>query len=167
MDKKKEAAQGVAQYLPLFTLIIIAALAGLALTWNMGGGMLGWMHFFMGFFFCQFAMLKLFDLDGFADGFQMYDIGGKQSRGYALTYPFIELALGLAYLSFFIPTFTYLITVFVMAFGALGVFQAMQNKLDVKCACMGTVLNVPLSTVTLTEDLGMGFMALIMMLGVV
>jgi hypothetical protein len=41
------------------------------------------------------------------------------------------------------------------------IFVDFYERLDVRCACMGTILNVPLSTVTLTEDIGMGLMALI------
>ena len=37
--------------------------------------------------------------------------------------------------------------------------RALSRGLDVRCACMGTQLNVPLSTVTLTEDLVMVAMA--------
>jgi hypothetical protein len=38
------------------------------------------------------------------------------------------------------------------------------KRLDIECACLGTVLRVPLSTVALTEDLGMAVMALAMLL---
>lgn len=150
-------------YLPLIVLLAVAFSGSVALTWGINGNWHHWMHFFMGLFFCQFAMFKLFDVEGFADGFQMYDLVAKKSREYALAYPFIELGLGLAYLSFFLPVLTYLATVIIMAVGAVGVFSAMQRKVDIHCACMGTVLKVPLSTVTLTEDLGMGIMALFML----
>ncbi len=164
MSKDSIGGDKPSDYIPLFVLIAVAFLAGVALTLGGSGGTYEWMHYFMGFFFCQFAMLKLFDVEGFANGFQMYDLLAKKSRQYALAYPLVELGLGLAYLSFFIPVLTYLVTIGLMSVGAYGVFQAMQNKLDVKCACMGTTLNVPLSTVTLTEDLGMGIMAFILLI---
>jgi hypothetical protein len=46
-----------------------------------------------------------------------------------------------------------------MVFGSLGVINALRKGLDLECACMGTVLKVPLSTVALIEDLGMAAMA--------
>ena len=46
-----------------------------------------------------------------------------------------------------------------LLFVALGVFSALRRGLDVECACMGSVLHVPLSTVALVEDLGMAGMA--------
>jgi hypothetical protein len=147
------------RYWPLFTLILIAALEAVALTYGMHKGMYAWMHFFMGFFLCKFAMLKLFNLRGFAKGFQMYDIVAKKFSGYAYVYPFVELGLGLLYLSSAYPVATYTITIAVMGIGAIGVIRALRQGLDVRCACMGTVLDVPLSTVTLSEDIGMVVMA--------
>ena len=103
-------------------------------------------------------------LRGFADGFQMYDLLAKRFRPYAVAYPFIELTLGLAYLTFWRPTTVYAATIVVLGFGALGVINALRRGLDIECACMGTVLQVPLSTVALAEDLGMVLMALAMWL---
>ncbi len=74
-------------------------------------------------------------------------------------YPFIELGLGLSYLAHLVPPVTYVVTIIVMLWGALGVFRALMKGLDLECACMGTVLKVPLSTVVLLEDLGMAGMA--------
>lgn len=152
------------RYWPLFALVLIAALAAAALTYGMQKNLFAWMHFFMGFFLCQFAMLKLFNPAGFAEGFKMYDLVAKKFPLYATLYPLIELGLGLSYLSFFSPLLTYLITILVMGTGAVGVIRALRRGLDVRCACMGTVLDVPLSTVTLSEDIAMGVMALCMLI---
>jgi hypothetical protein len=153
----------IKKYWPLIILIMIAFLASLAIVWRLKSGTMDWMHYFMGILLCLFAMLKLFNLSGFADGFQMYDLLAKKSREYALFYPFLELGLGLAYLAFIFPTVTYSVTIAVMGISILGVIAALKRGLNVSCACMGTVLEVPLSTVTLTEDLGMGLMAACML----
>ena len=152
--------ENTTSYWPLAALILVALLAATALCFGSYWSMRLWMHYFMGLIFTQFSLLKLFDISGFADGFQMYDIVAKRYRSYALFYPFIELFLGLLYLSFFSPVMTYVVTVVVMTVGSYGVIKAIRKKLDISCACMGSVLKVPLSTVSLTEDLGMGFMAL-------
>ncbi len=147
------------RYWPLFVLILITALEAVALTCGVQKGNFAWMHFFMGLFLCKFALLKLFNPKGFANGFQMYDLVAKKFSVYAYVYPFIELSLGLSYLSFIYPVVIYVITILVMVTGAIGVIRALRQGLDVRCACMGTVLDVPLSTVTLSEDIGMGVMA--------
>ncbi len=148
-------------YLPLVVLIALAALVAGAksVAYGPAAGATAWMHDFMGFFLVSFAMLKLFDPPGFADGFHMYDLLAKRVRAYGFVYPFIELGLGLGYLAFWRPDIVYPTTVVVMVFGASGVLAALARGLDVNCACMGTTLKVPLSTVALTEDLGMAAMA--------
>jgi len=147
-------------YVPLLVMVVVTALAGYAVNTVLWGGFMGWMQFFMGFFLCSFAMVKLFNLQGFADGFQMYDLVGKRFRPYALAYPFIELALGLGYLSFYKPHVVYVITMVIAVVGTVGVLKALRAGLNVKCACMGSILNVPLSTVTLSENIAAGVMAL-------
>lgn len=155
--------RNIRNYWSLISLIIVSGLVAWALHPHVGGGMMGWMHVFMGFFLCVFALLKIFTPAGFADGFQMYDLLARRSRAYAFAYPYIELALGLGYLSFFQPVLVYAATVLVMGFGAIGVVTALRRGLNINCPCMGSILKVPLSTVTLTEDLAMGGMALVML----
>ena len=164
--KKREERRGsrISDYWPLLALILTALLAASALSFNFRSSFLEWKHFFMGFFLCQFAMLKLFHPDAFADGFQMYDLIAKKSRAYAYAYPAIELALGLGYLSFIFPILIYSLTIIILGIGAIGVLLALRRGLDINCPCMGSILDVPLSTVTLTEDLGMVLLALIMLL---
>ncbi len=152
-------------YLPLLTLLGVTALAAAAKNQAYGpdtGALRHWMHDFMGFFLVIFALLKLFDLPAFADGFQKYDLLAKPFRTYALVYPFIELALGLGYLADWRPAILYPATVLVLCFGALGVIRSLAQGRDLKCACMGNILKVPLSIVALTEDLGMAAMAAVM-----
>ena len=148
------------RYWPLFCLILVAAIAAAALSMSVGRN---WMSFFMGFFLCQFALLKLFNPIQFADGFQMYDLIAKQSRIYALAYPLIELALGLSFLASFQLIAACIVTILILGVGAVGVVLALIRGLDVRCTCMGTILDVPLSTVTLTEDLGMVAMAILLL----
>jgi len=166
-NKKNEEKRGksLSDYWPLIALIIVSGLAALALSSHAGFTTTILMHNFMGFFLCIFALLKLFNPSGFANGFQMYDLLAKQTRTYAYIYPLIELGLGLAYLAFWQPELTYILTVIVMFFGSVGVILALANGLDINCPCMGSILKVPLSTVTLTEDIGMGLMALFMLYG--
>jgi len=153
-------------YLPLLVIIVAAKLSASALqaaAYLEGGSgapsLMLWMHDFMGIFLVIFSLFKFFDLSGFADGFQMYDLLAMRWRGYAFIYPFIELGLGLGYLSRWQPMAIYSATVVVMLFGAAGVLMALKKGLDINCACMGNVLKVPLSTVALTEDIGMALMA--------
>ncbi|ABC27585.1 conserved hypothetical protein [Hahella chejuensis KCTC 2396] len=162
--RENERGAHLSDYQPLLALLAVSALAALAASLPEPFSGMVWMHYFMGFFLCIFAMLKLFHPKAFANGFEMYDLLAKRFRGYAYVYPYIELGLGLAYLSFTAPYLTYVLTIIVLSFGAAGVLSALRKGLDINCPCMGTVLDVPLSTVTLTEDLGMAAMALMLIL---
>jgi YHS domain-containing protein len=154
-------------YLPVLIVVATAAAAAVAGQVGYEGPWSGkaWMHDFMGLFLVIFAMFKFFDLPGFADGFRRYDLLAKRVRGYAYVYPFIELGLGLGYLTQRQDASLYVLTIAVMTFGAFGVIRALRQGLDLDCACLGTVLKVPLSTVALIEDLGMAAMAAAMWAG--
>lgn len=149
---KHAEPQGIARYQPLAVMLLMAALAAYALG-------APYMERFMGVTFLLFAMLKLFDLSGFADGFSMYDLLTKRVRAYAFAYPFFELGLGLAYLAGHPPEWVLWATVGLMLLSAAGVVLALKRGLNLHCACMGTVLKVPLSTVSLVENVGMAAMA--------
>src|SRR2546430_1143788 len=96
-------------YIPLIVIIALTLLAACAkqVSYTPGWTWMSWMHDFMGFFLIVFSMFKLFDLEGFADGFQMYDLLAKPVRVYAYLYPIIELALGLGYLAHWQPRLIY------------------------------------------------------------
>jgi methylamine utilization protein MauE len=163
--RQEARGHSVADYWPLISLILVSALAAIAVVTGFGQTtMRGFMHAYMGVFLVFFALLKIFDLEGFKDGFAMYDLIARRSSAWGYVYPFIELALGLAYLAFLWPRTIYIATIFVFIFGAIGVILALRKGLDIACPCMGNVLAVPLSTVTLTEDGVMAAMALSLVL---
>jgi copper chaperone CopZ len=118
-----------------------------------------WMMNFMAGFFLVFSFFKLLNIKAFASSYAMYDLLAQRIPSYGLIYPFIELALGLAYLLQWQPTITNTITLVVMAFSSLGVIRAVFNKQKIRCACLGSVFNLPMSTITIIEDLTMAGMA--------
>lgn len=119
------------------------------------------MQHFMGGFFVVFAFFKLLDVRGFADAFQTYDIAARRFPLYAVAYPWIELVLGVAYLTNVAPLVTNIATLIIMATGLAGVTQALLAKRRIQCACLGTVFKLPMSKVTFVEDLLMAAMALV------
>ena len=119
---------------------------------------------FMAGFFLVFSFFKLLDLNGFAEAYRSYDLIAQELPAWGKAYPFVELALGAAYLLRVAPVATNLITLVLMAAGAAGVWKALANKQKLRCACLGTALNLPMTTVTLVEDIGMAVMAALMLL---
>ncbi len=123
-----------------------------------------WMNNFMAGFFLVFSFFKMLNLTGFADSYAMYDVVAKRIKVYAFVYPFIELTLGIAYLTGFSPTLTNWATVSVMGISVIGVAQSVLNKRKIRCACLGAVFNLPMSTITIIEDLLMIIMAASMLI---
>ncbi len=121
------------------------------------------MRYFMAGFFLVFSFFKLLDLKAFANAYQSYDLLAANWPGWGLIYPFVELALGVAYLANWMPMFISGLTFVVMGFSAIGVVRAVLGKSQIQCACLGTVFKLPMSTVTIVEDLGMAMMAAVMM----
>lgn len=160
------AASWLVTYRPLLLIVGYIAIASFAGTTAAAGGIdwRQWMMNFMAGFFLVFSAFKFLDLRGFADAYAGYDLLAKRWHAYGYVYPFLELALGLAYLFRVAPDSTNVATLLLMGFSSLGVIAALANKRRIVCACLGTVLKLPMSTVTLVEDLGMAIMAAAMLL---
>ena len=122
------------------------------------------MRYFMAGFFLVFSFFKLLDLSAFANAYANYDLLAKRWSGWGFVYPFAELTLGACYLSNIGGQSLHIVTFMLMFFSALGVIQSVRNKTKIRCACLGTVFQLPMSTITIVEDLGMALMALLMFL---
>jgi copper chaperone CopZ len=166
-----ESASWFATYQPL--LLIVAYILGASVLVQAGLGTavditaMQTMRYFMAGFFIVFSFFKLLDIPAFAMAYSSYDLLAARWQGWGYVYPFVELALGIAYLVNFNPLLTNLVTVIVMGFSAIGVIRAVMNKTRIQCACLGTVFKLPMSTVTIVEDVGMVAMAAWMLVMVV
>ncbi len=123
-----------------------------------------WMNHFMAGFFLVFSFFKLLNLQGFAESYSMYDVIAKRWNAWGYVYPFIELALGIAFLVGFNPLITNTATFLVMSISIIGVLQSVLNKRKIKCACLGAVFNLPMSTITIIEDAFMIAMSGVMLI---
>lgn len=157
-------AKDATTYRPLVILLLYLLAVTASVLFAAGGWdtMLA-MRLFMGGFFIAFSFFKMLDLRGFADAYRSYDLVAKKWPGYGLIYAFIEFGLGLAYLAHVNPLVVNVITAVVMAVSLAGVMRAVFSKRAIRCACLGTVFQLPMSTVTIIEDGLMLAMALIML----
>jgi copper chaperone CopZ len=149
-------------YRPLLVLVALLALVP-AVALGDAFTVHAWMRWFMAGFFLSFSYFKLLDVKAFADAYRMYDWIAKAVPAWGLAYPLVELSLGLAYAADWAPTATNWITLVLMLVGAGGVIQSNLQKKSIRCACLGTVFNLPMSTVTIVEDLSMAAMAVWML----
>lgn len=164
-NEKVEQAKGWFEtYKPIllifFYIIIVTGLVQIA---NHHFIPMQWMQHFMAGFFLVFSFFKLLNLKGFAESYTMYDVVAKPLPVWGFIYPFVELALGIAYLINFNPLITNLVTIIVMSISIIGVLQSVLNKKKIQCACLGAVFNLPMSTVTIIEDALMIVMSAVML----
>ncbi len=157
----------LATYKPILLVFgYILVITGFASYTTEGFSIMKAMPLFMGGFFLSFSFFKMLDLKSFAESYAMYDIVAKKWNSWGYVYAFIELALGLAFITGFQPLVTNAVTLIVMTVSIIGVIQSVLKKQKIRCACLGAVFNLPMSTVTIIEDalmIGMSGIMLIMM----
>ena len=154
---EKVVPTGLSAYKPLFIILaFITGVAAITTSRSMHeGGLTGFLHNFMTGFFLVFSFFKLLDVNNFARSFAMYDLLAAKWPTYGKIYPFIELILGILCLIHFEPVLVYWADIIIMGFGAIGVIESVLNKRKIKCACLGSVFDLPMSTVTIIENLVM------------
>lgn len=153
---------------PLF--LIVGYIAGVTLLVALATGdwsTMPMMRHFMAGFFIVFSFFKFLDLPGFVSAYRGYDLVARRARVWGWVYPFVELGLGIAYLLAWWPLWTNVVTLVLMLVGAAGVLKALLDKRAIRCACLGTALNLPMTKVTLVEDLTMAAMAAVMIVLIV
>ena len=114
---------------------------------------------FMGLFYIIFSFFKILDIKGFSMSFRMYDPLAKKAPIYGYIYPFIEVSLGMMFLIRFEVNIALILTVIVLGITTIGVTQTLINKRSIKCACLGTTLNLPMTEATFIENALMIIMA--------
>lgn len=152
-------------YLPI--LLIFLYISSLTLMIQLKSGefiLMDAMRHFMAGFFLVFSFFKFLNLKGFAESYVMYDVVAKRITVWPYVYAFIEVGLGISFLLNYNPLLTNFCTFIVMSISIIGVLQSVFDNKKIKCACLGAIFNLPMSTVTIIEDALMivmsGFMIL-------
>ncbi len=160
----QEGASPLETYKPLILIFLfVAGIAAIASFQDQVFSWHQWMRYFMAGFFIVFSFFKFLNLKGFARSYAMYDLLAKQWKGYGYVYPFMELGLGILYITAIHLTATHIATILIMGLSSIGVIRNMLSPNQVQCACLGTVFKLPLGNVTLVEDLLMVAMAAVML----
>lgn len=164
VEKEVLPEKSLTTYKPL--LIIVAFIAGVSMLSQYPFDSFSWMLFmrhFMAGFFIVFSFFKLLNLSGFATSYSMYDIIAAKWNGWGYIYPFLELGLGVLFLINAFPFYTNVATIIILGVSTIGVIQSNLQKREIKCACLGDVFNLPMSTVTIVEDVSMVLMSIVML----
>lgn len=150
------------QLQPLFLIFAYLFVSSFLLNykeWNWEQAMLD----FMGLFYIVFSFFKFLDLKGFPESFRMYDPLAKLLPIYGWVYPFIELALGVLFLMRIEIGFALIVTLILLGITTIGVIKTLVDKKSIRCACLGTALNLPMTEATFIENAVMLAMAAVML----
>lgn len=151
-------------YIPLIVVFAFVLASSAVHVAVQGSSLAHWMTAVMGYFFVYFSLFKLIDLPGFVEGFSHYDLLAQRARLWAWLYPFVELGLGILYLLNVQHWALYGVTLVVTLLNVVSVMVKLLKREVFMCACLGTILKVPLTTVTLVEYGVMGAMAVAMLI---
>ncbi len=139
------------QLYPLFLIfgfLLLGTFIGSGPQFNSENSML----LFMGLFYMVFSFFKFLDVKGFANSFAMYDPIAAKSSFYAQLYPFIELTLGILFLLKVAIIPAVLVSLLTLLPTTLGVIRSLMHKQQIRCACLGTVLKLPMTEATFIEN---------------
>ena len=152
----------IKQLKPLFIILAYISVTSLLLNfknWNSTNAMLD----FMGLFYIIFSFFKILDVKGFSNSFRMYDPLAKILPLYGIIYPFIEILLGIMFLTRIEVNIALLITIVILGITSSGVTQTLLNKRSINCACLGTTLKLPMTEATFIENAIMIIMAIVLL----
>ena len=153
-------------YKPVIYLFAVAAATALALSFGLLGAITwqtpGW---FISVSMILLGMQKLRDIESFTTMFLNYDLLARRSVPYAYIYPWVETGAGILMTGMLLTWLAAPAALFIASIGAVSVFKAVYiDKRELKCACVGGNSNVPLGFVSLTENLMMMGMAIVMLI---
>ncbi len=154
----------------LQTFMPLIAMFGIVLAWSIvlmfplsHHPLHDWMRHFMGGFFLLFGGLKVVNLNNFAAMYRGYDPLAARAPVWGYVYPFVEVALGVLYTLDAYAFQTNVVTAALMTFGAIGIVRKLQRGGVQTCACLGGFFSVPLTKVTVAENMLMAVMAVFML----
>ena len=160
IDQEQSKLQQLKPLLIILTYISVASILMNYKNWSSNEAMLD----FMGLFYIVFSFFKMLDLKGFPESFRMYDPLAKRLPIYGRIYPFIETGLGLMLLMRYEVKIALIITLFVLGVTTIGVTKTLLDKKSIRCACLGTVLKLPMTEATFIENIIMIVMAISMLI---
>jgi len=147
-------------YKPIFITLGLVLLLSIITFSRPGNTFNDLLRFIMGYFFIIFSFFKLQNINQFAITFANYDPITKRLSKFGLIYPFIELFLGVMFLTGTLLLFSNIITLIILTPQSYGIYKKLKSKDIINCACLGSSFSVPLSNLTVIENLTMCIMAI-------
>jgi len=142
-------------FLPVFYVYIVSLLITLNLTFYYSLQTRISIIYFLGFFSLIFGVLKLIRFRGFVESLLEYDVISKKIKIYAYLYPFFEIIFGVLFILQREYLFLEYICLGFFLANLVSVTLALEKRKQFYCACMEGLFQLPLSYISLIENLTM------------
>lgn len=143
--------------------LIVIFLLSFFISFLFGKDLMSFMNFFMGAFMGAISLFKFKDIPSFASSFKEYDPLAQKFNIYGYTYPHIEMLVAVSFLVGVFTKLSSFIVVFIYSVTTIGIIKAIRQNKKLKCACLGSSFDLPLSYVTVIENTIMIIMAILML----
>ena len=144
------------EYKKLALIILGITIGAGLLTWVRGWYLSQFFNDFMAIFFITFAGFKFINIEAFALIYRSYDLISQKFKAWSYIFPFVEAILGFAYLLTIKTAGLDIVTMLITGVSGYGVWKAVneqkQKGSKFQCACLGTTIKLPLSTISFLED---------------
>ncbi len=147
-------------YTPLILLVLLSTLGGVFTTFLTTKTISDFLMSSMGYFITVIGLLKIVDIKTFSEMFKQYDPLAKFVPVYASLYPLIETTLGMLILMRLFMVQAHLAVICIYSITTIGILISMRNKRKLDCGCLGGGAKLPLSKVTVVENVAMIAMAI-------
>ena len=144
--------------LALFFVILLAVISSIERSFSYKE----FFRLYMGYFFIIFSFLKLQNIKQFALSFSKYDPISQKFFKFGIIYPFLELLLGILFILNFLGLTINILTIIIFIPQTIGVIVKLKNNEKISCACVGTSTEIPISNLTILENIIMCLMAIYM-----
>ena len=159
----KTLGDRVKPYTRLILTLSVVIVFGIVLSFVTGFSWLTLMDYWMGGYFLAFGIMQVLSLKKSAAMLRGYDPLAKIFTPYSFAYPLIQIGLGIGYFFMVWPIAISGIASVILLINTIGVDSVIRKKEVVRCGCLGEAMNVPVSRITLTENLVMLGMAIFML----
>lgn len=133
-----------------------------------------YLHHFMGYFYLIFGLFKIFNYSKFISFYPLYNDVARRFSWYNRLYPFVEIIVAIYFLfiRFFMQQSNHFDNLFSVVISLISSYSSIsiarfllqrnnnKNAEVAVCACLGTVISLPVTWITFGEDILMLLMSL-------
>ncbi len=164
MNEHHHKTNEAGEYRKLLAIVILIVLLASGFTVLQETTLFNFLSNFMGVFLMTFAMFKIIRLSEFVAIYKGYDTISRYLPAWAFVYPFVELFISACYLLLGGMQWLNVTTIILLVPASYGVWREVTKKSKIQCACLGSVVKLPLSKVSFIENFTMLAMAVFMLL---